>query len=128
MRCLKRNQKTIWYALYVGETEKVDGSGNFTGEIGPGYSEPVSMKANVSAARGNADTELFGTDLQYSKTILTDDLGCPITEQSILWIDCSPTDGSGRPVPHNYVVAGIAKSLNNLLIAIREVKVTSGTA
>lgn len=128
MRCLKRNKKTFWYALYVGETEKVDGSGNFTGEIGPGYSEPVSMKANVSAARGDADTELFGTDLQYSKTILTDDLGCPITEQSILWIDCSPTDGSGRPVPHNYVVAGIAESLNNLLIAIREVKVTSGAA
>ena len=127
MRCLKRNNKTFWYALYVGETEKVDGSGNYTGEIGPGYSEPVSMKANVSAARGNADTELFGTDLQYSKTILTDDLGCPITEQSILWIDCSPTDGSGRPVPHNYVVAGIAESLNNLLIAIREVKVTTGT-
>ena len=128
MRCLKRNNKTFWYALYVGETEKVDGSGNYTGEIGPGYSEPVSMKANVSAARGNADTELFGTDLQYSKTILTDDLGCPITEQSILWIDCSPTDGSGRPVPHNYVVAGIATSLNNLLIAIREVKVTPGAA
>ena len=124
MRCMKRNQKSFWYALYTGEAEQVDGEGNYTGDIGPSYAEPVSMKANVSAARGTADTEIFGTDLQYSKTIATDDLNCPITEESILWIDRYPVDDNNEPVPHNYVVAGIAKSLNSLLIAIREVKVT----
>ncbi|MBQ6479730.1 MAG: hypothetical protein IJI45_01305 [Anaerolineaceae bacterium] len=124
MRCLKRNQRFFWYALYNGETELTDSDGLYTGEIGPGYETPVQMKANISASKGTADTELFGEDLQYSRTIATDDMNCPITEESILWIERSPVDDNNEPVPHNYVVAGIAKSLNSLLIAIREVKVT----
>ena len=120
MRCLKRNQRAFWYAVYTGDTEKTDGNGLYTGDIGPSYGTPVEMKANISAAKGSADFELFGSDLRYSKTIVTDDLSCPITEESAIWIDLEPTDEQEQPVPHNYVVKGVAKSLNSITFAIAE--------
>lgn len=118
MRCLKRNQRFFWYALYNGETELTDSDGLYTGEIGPGYETPVQMKANISASKGTADTELFGEDLQYSRTIATDDMNCPITEESAVWIEREPVDGEGNAVPHNYVVKGVAKSLNHIVYAV----------
>ena len=124
MRAVKRNMQPFWYALYTGETEQTDGEGNYTGEIGPGYAEPVQMYANISAARGTADTEIFGVDVQYSKVIATCDTDCPITEESAIWIGRNPEDADKNPVPHNYVVARVARSLNSLLIAVQEVKIT----
>ena len=124
MRGLKRNQQSFWYALYSGETEQTDGEGNYTGEIGPVYAVPVQMDANISASRGNAETDLFGVDVQYSKVISTCDMNCPITEESAIWIGRNPEDADKNPVPHNYVVARIARSLNSILIAVQEVKIT----
>lgn len=118
VRTLKRNQKSFWYALYLDEVEQVDENGLYTGDIAPGYGEPVQMKANISASKGTADTELFGEDLQYSRTIATDDLTCPITEESAVWIEREPVDGEGNAVPHNYVVKGVAKSLNHIVYAV----------
>ena len=120
MRCLKRNQKSFWYALYKRETEQKDSNDLYTGEIGPGYETPVQMKANISASKGTADTELFGEDLQYSRTIVTDDLSCPITEESAIWIDREPEDENKNAVPHNYVVKAIAESLNHIIYAVAE--------
>lgn len=118
VRTLKRNQKTFWYALYLDEVEQTDSDGLYTGDIGPGYGEPVQMKANISASKGNAELELFGEDLKYSKTIATDDLSCPITEESAIWIDREPEDENKNAIPHNYVVKGIAKSLNHIIYAV----------
>ena len=124
MRAVKRNQQPFWYALYSGETEQVDEEGNYTGEIGPGYETPVLQYANISAARGNTDTDVFGTDLKYSKTISTCDMSCPITEESAIWIGIEPEDDNGNPIPHNYVVVKVARSLNSIQIAVQEVKIT----
>lgn len=120
MRGLKRNMRPFWYALYDGETEYTDSDGNYTGDIGPGYRTPVRMMANISASRGSSGFELFGSDLQYSKTISTCEMDCPITEETAVWIDLEPVDESGNSVPHNYVVKGIAKSLNSIVYAIAE--------
>ena len=125
MRAVKRNQQPFWYALYSEETEQVDGEGNYTGEIGPSYGSAVQMYANISAARGNADTDVFGTDLKYSKTIMTCDMSCPITEESILWIGIEPEDANKNPMPHNYTVVKVAKSLTNIQIAVEEVQLTN---
>jgi hypothetical protein len=98
-------------------TEITDENGFYTGEDEIIYTTPQSAKVNVSASRGEASVELFGTDLNYTKTIVTDkDLG--IDEHSILWL------GKSYTTPHNYIVVSVAKSINCVSYAIREVDVS----
>lgn len=122
MRTLNRNKQTIYYALYAGETTLVDEYGDSTGETIPYYDKPVDLQCNVSASRGNAESELFGIDLNYSKTLCVEGISCPIQEDSILWIGRTPD--ADNTVKHNYVVVAVAKSLNNTVYAVKEVKVT----
>jgi hypothetical protein len=120
MRNLRRNRQKIYFSNYLGEEEVVDSFGDKTGEKIPSYSEPKQIYCNVSASRGNAESDLFGITLDYSKTLCFEGTRVPITEESILWIGRSPKDET----KHNYVVRAIAQSLNNTLIAVKEVRVS----
>ena len=116
MRTLERNKQTIYYANLIGQADVIDEYGYFTGETTTEYSQPSPLKVNISPARGEASIELFGTDLNYTKTIVTDkDYG--IDENSIMWVGIQPTE------PHNYIVVSVAKSINFVSYAIREVNV-----
>lgn len=115
MRELEINKQLIHYALFQGYTDAVDSNGYKTGEKTKSYSDPVALRINVSPARGNADREVFGIELAYSRTLTTDKLDCPIDVETILWIGRNTTE------PHNYVVVRKAKSLNDIVYAIREV-------
>lgn len=95
MKNLARNKQTIYYALYEGMGENIV-DGLYTGEQIPQYSTPTSLKASVSAARGTADIDLFGINTNYTKTVIVDDMSCPIDEHSRLWI------GRSTDQPHNY--------------------------
>ena len=117
MRVLNRNKQTVWYALYDGSTDEVDEYGDYTGVKIPKYTEPVELKGNLSASRGTSDSELFGIDVQYSRTLCVDELDCPLKEDSILWVNADPKSAS-----YNYVVVAVAKSLNNIVYALKEVK------
>ena len=117
MRSLQRNKQTIYYALYQRSQETIDSDGLRTGQYEPSYSDPVEYKINVSAARGTAGVEMFGIDTDYSRTMETCDLNCPISETSVLWIGKTPSGDD-----FNYRVAAVAKSLNSITYAIREVK------
>lgn len=122
MRSLSRNKKSIWYATYSTQTELVDENGLYTGEVGVGYSAPTEAKVNVSAAKGEARTEMFGTDLNYSKTIVTDnDMGWD--ENTVLWIDIPALSGSSVTA-YNYKVVSVAKSINSVTYAIKGVDVS----
>lgn len=122
MRIMERNKTPFHYALYLGRVPIVDENGKKTGERTPSYGTVVSMKANVSPATGYTQTELFGTTDQYDKVILTDDLSCPITENTVLFIDKSPEyDSEGVP-QYDYVVRRVAKSLNVLAYAVSKVQ------
>lgn len=93
-----------------------------TGEKVASYTDPCKIWANVSASRGTADIEQFGINENYERTICTDDVDCPIAEDSLLWVGIEPTEGQTEN-PHNYKVVRVAKSLNSVLIAIRKVSV-----
>lgn len=122
MRALLRNKRKFWYANFDTQTQAVDEYGNETGEQIVQYTEPVEFEANISAARGTADLDAFGINSNYSKTIVTDDLTLPIDKNTILWVDCEPDDdGESGAIKHDYVVVAVAKSLNSLTIAIKEV-------
>lgn len=119
MRTLNRNKTKIWYALYEGENEVKDAFGDPTGEMIASYSKPKELRCNVSASRGATDSELFGLNLDYSRTLCIEGITCPIDEESVLWIGRTPKDNK-----YNYVVKAIATSLNNTIIAVKEVKVS----
>ena len=127
MRSLVRNKQKIYYALQTTETEIRDEYGNITGESKLSYSEPVEYHINVSAARGTADLEQFGINENYTKTMVTNDMNCPINETSRLWIGKDATvtvDNVTTVLPHNYVVVSVARSINSITYAIKEVSVT----
>lgn len=121
---MKRNLKPIWYCLYKGEEPVKDENGYETGEKQPTYEEPVNMMCNVSPATGYAQTEMFGNLESYDKVIVTDDMSCPIDENTVLFIDTEPSfTDDGKPI-YDYMVRRVAKSLNNISYAVRKVKVS----
>lgn len=122
MRCLDRNKRSFYYATYTGKT--MGTSGNYkTGENTVTYSNPIAATGNISAARGNAEIEMFGASLNYDKTIA---LSKPLfDEYAVLWVDVTPQlDAQGQTTtPYDYVVVRKAVSLNSVLYAIRKVEV-----
>ena len=123
MKALSQNKQTIYYKL-LGGVSDVEIGGLKTGEKQKDYTTLTQARMNVSAARGTADVEQFGVTDNYDRTLVTDDMNCPIDEQSILWIGIDPYSATGEEVPHNYKVVRVARSLNSVMYAIRKVTVS----
>ncbi len=125
MRALLRNKILIHYANYRAKTPVTNEAGRLTGEYKISYDNPVAVKANVSAARGESTTRQFGDDVSYDRIIVLDDPKFPIAESSVFWIDTPPEileDGSTK-TPHDYIVKQVAPSLNSVSIAVSKVNV-----
>lgn len=125
MWTLESNKQTIYYAQYLGSSPTVDSNGFRTGEATKQYSDPIPLRINVSATRNTyaliGDTtaiEPFGISTEYTKTMVTEDVDCPVNETSILWIGVEPSETQ----KHNYVVVQVAKSINSIVYAIKEVR------
>ena len=126
MRTLTRNKIRIFYANYREKIPRKDEYGNLTGEYDIAYDNPVEIKANVSAARGEVTTRQFGDDESYDRVIVLDDPKLPIAVTSILWIDTLPeiTEDGSTKTPHDYIVKQVATSLNSVSIAVSKVNVS----
>lgn len=120
MRALRRNKQLIYFALFNGKEPVTDENGYQTGEYKLIYSDFTPLYVNVSAGKGEAQNELFGTNLNYDKVIVTCDLNCPINENSVLCIDCEP-DSSTQT--YDYIVKKVLRSINSISIAISKVDV-----
>ena len=120
MKLQQRNLVDIWYSLYQGETKIIDDNGYETGEKGIARGNPVQIRCSVSPASGQSQIETFGNLESYDKIIITDDLTCPIDENTVLFIDNVPDDSGEN---FDYQVKRAAKSLNFIAYAISKVKV-----
>lgn len=124
MKVLNRNKTKFWYMLYDSRTAVVDEDGYQTGEDSVKYKSAVEAKANISAATGSAQIEQFGNFAGYDRVIMTDDMSCPIDENTVLFIDKEPEyDADGMPL-YDYVVKRVAKSLNSISYAVSKVIVS----
>lgn len=137
MRSLKKNQQKLWYSTYAdqitiyerdenGETvyDEIDGE-KYPRIIAEkaGYNNPVSFYANISAAKGSSDSKVFGVSLDYTKTITTTDMSLPISETSLIWFETEPVikdDGTVDESSADYAVVAVARSLNNVVYAIKK--------
>lgn len=122
MRTLRRNKQTIHYTVYNGVTAVTDSNGLHTGEYEPSYGTVTEAKMYVSPATRKATLEMFGITGSFDKILITDDMSCPITETSIVWIDTPTTNAN------NYVVVRVAKALNHITYAVTQVDNESGEA
>lgn len=124
MILMKRNLRSIWYRLYQEKTPEHDDQGWETGESEVVYGEPVEIEVNVSHASGNAQQEVFGTLESYDKVVITDDMSCPVDENSVMFIDREPEYEEGELVnTHDYIVKRVAKSLNHISYGVVKVNV-----
>lgn len=144
MRCLKRNEQTFYYALYL-RTEKVyDANGYQTGARAV-YGNPVKSRANVSAsqgtnvyaAQGATVTEQYGAHSKYKRVLVLEDRDTPMNEESVLWVDTMPQlDDEGAVVkkldgtmvtPPDYRVSSIQRGLptfGNAVVTVIKVDVS----
>ena len=125
MRTLARNKIRIYYAGFRTKNPIKDECGNLTGEYEIVYDNPVEIKANVSAARGESTTRQFGEDEGYDRVIVMDDPKVPIDVSTVLWIDTLPEirDDGSTDTPYDYIVKQVAPSLNSVSIAVSKVNV-----
>ena len=146
MRILARNKKDLWYANRSSDSYVTDNNGLKTGEKRQTYSNPVKVRmsmaissgANNLGSQGIASLEPYGIVTGYTARAVTEDLNCPMEEQSKVWYGIEPTHSetitttvNGQttteevevPNPHNYVVVRKAKSLNHLIYYLKEVDV-----
>lgn len=136
MRDCKKNQQELYYSTYSDQITEYyrDSEGNIIydeidGELIPrikceraGYENPVLFYANISAGKGTSQEEVFGVSLDYTKTISTTDMSIPLDEKSLVWFDTEPiynADGTVNEASADYSVVGIAKSLNNVVYALK---------
>ena len=95
-------------------------------EIGsaPGYNTPVLFHANISAGKGSVEEAVFGSDVDFTRSISTSDMSCPIEKLTRIWIDNEikyNEDGTVDGDSADYKVAAKpAKGLSNIMIAIKE--------
>lgn len=123
MRNLKKDERDMWYALYEGMSPILDENGDETGDYTMKYSAPVAFRASLSAGNGSAQREVFGVDIDFTRSISTADLSLPIIETSLVWYETKPgllEDGSADPNTADYEVAAPpADGLDTLVIALK---------
>ena len=135
MRLLARNKKDLWYANLTSTSYVTDNNGLKSGEKQNTYADPVKVRmsmaissgANNLGSQGIAELEPYGIVTGYTARAVTEDLNCPMEEQSKVWYGIEPTqtvNDQEVPVPHNYVVVRKAKSLNHLIYYLKEVDVS----
>lgn len=120
MRNLKKNETKLWYSNYGKGNPILDENGDETGDYDSGYGSPVSFFATLSASKGTAYADVFGTNLDYTRTLSTVQK-LPITEESLIWKSepALNADGTVDKESADYTVAGIADGLNELVVALK---------
>ena len=121
MRTLKRNKQKVWYVLYQGKEEILTTNGLRTGNWKVSYSEPSFLYANIAPATGNAETEPFGANINYSHIMIVQGTDCPIDENSLLYVGDHDPEYWGDEMDKVMLVVRVAKSLNHTRYALREV-------
>lgn len=126
MRDLKKNQRKIWYSLYDGKKPILDEFGDETGDFEVYYTKPKQLDISLSTGHGTAYANVFGADVEYSRTIMTTDTKLPITETSLVWYETEPlykADGSVDVDSADYEIpAPPANGLDVMVIALRKRK------
>jgi len=123
MRNLHINKSKFFYLNYVSKVKAKDEDNNDTGEYINSYTRPKMIMGHVSGARGSSQVEVFGTEINYDKTILltkNEFKKTKINENSVFFIERNVAYENNVPL-YDYRVVRIAETINEVLIAIEKV-------
>ena len=125
MRSMTRNRQVFYEASLTSVAMGTDTDGNYTEEVYT-YSNPTEHTGVITAANGEAVTQLFGANERYDKVITLNQGENYLAIGSVLWVDTMPTlDDKGKTTtPYDYIVVKVAESLNFVSVAIRKVNVS----
>lgn len=132
MHVLGRNKQYLYYANPSGIQYVTDSNGFKTGERSITYSTPVKVRmsmaissgANNLGSQGMAELMRYGITTGYTHRAITDDMNCPMNEESLVWYKTEPTkevDGVTVNVPANFMVVRKSQSLNHVIYYLKEV-------
>lgn len=116
---LERLKRQVYFRQYLGLQDELDENNDIVGQA-PVYSETFSERMGQSAAKGTAESAIFGNLLDYDRTLTTKHLDCPMAENSIVWLDGAVPENN----PHNYIVLRKAVTNNYVVYAVKRVEVT----
>jgi hypothetical protein len=108
----------MYYGLYQGKKKLKDENGNFTDEI-QSYSYPEEFRANLSPNKGESSSEPFGINLDYTRTLCTNEK-LPLDEHSVIWFETEPPISESDGQTADYDVVARATSKNYTLYALRK--------
>ena len=111
MRNLKKNQRKLYYAPFMGTESIIDAYGNETLQAKKIYGEKTELWVNYSTNTGQVDNQTFGDITNYSRVLVFTGK-CPLKEKDILWINSEKA---------NYEVIKVADGLNSWLVAVGEI-------
>lgn len=123
MRSLRRNKQLLYYATYDKKIPVTDENGDFAGDEETVYSKPFPFYDNISPAKGSSQEEVFGKNLDYSRTVVTCNMTLPIDEFSRIWIETKPVlkpDGTADGDSADYSVVQVARGLNFVAYALKK--------
>lgn len=133
MVSMEINKTTIWYSNVIrGQTvDRLDEHGLMTGEKVPKYTKPKSIRVALSesiglnnlTAQGVAELRAYGVMTNYTHRMITEDMDCPIDEESIVWHNIDPGDDP-YSTPYNFRIVRVSKTLNYKMYYLRQVDVT----
>lgn len=120
MRCLDRDRRSVFIARYVERAAVKTESGKLTGRYEAIYSDPVEFFPTVSATRGEAEYDIFGTALDYDRSLTIDDPMFEVGESDVLWLDKTPDENT----PFDHRVSAIAHGGTYTVVAVKRVEVS----
>lgn len=113
----------MYVCNFVKECKYIGEDGYYTGETYNLYATPKMFFSHISGAKGSSQSEIFGTDIKYDKTLVLTKLEFKklgITENSVFFIEKKPKFDDKTPL-YDYRVERIAETLNEVVIAVTKV-------
>lgn len=117
--CQSINRRTIYYSEPTGVMVNIrDEWGNETGEVKEMFSEPRTLKVNISQNVGTEYVGVFGSNSIYSRYITLSVHSKQLAERTRIWFKREPNSDASN---YNYVVDKVADSVNTTVLGLREV-------
>lgn len=120
MRMSERNKRDLWLSK-PSLVELVDHEGRGTREYASVWSDPVLVRANVSATSGDSSASPFGTSFDYDLSVVMGSNDACVEEGDVMWAFEAPARSQdGQPsMDGAYDVRRVSEHLGHVSVALR---------